>query len=602
MPTDPHDEHPRLSDGREGLGDAFAQPVPPAQRELGEEFAHQTEYDGKTLGEQFAEPGYADRQSVASAFADPDSIDDRKLGKSFDEKTSSAKKHRKPLAETVAEPFKKPESRKIFYWVAAGVVCLMLLALLIGFLPRHAEARDSKKESARSEDEPEVEVMKVERDPGGSGLVVPGTTIPLTQSSVYARANGYLKARFVDIGDHVRKGQLLAIIDAPDLDQQVDQAREQVRQANAQLDQQKTQLALNKITNDRYQALVARGVFSRQDGDQQQANYQSQIANVGSAARNVDAFQANLRRVIALQGYERVTAPFDGIITQRNVDNGDLISTSGSAGGQAPNTMATQSTSSGTTQSGATNTSGSSGNASTLATPSTGGGGNGGPLFTIAQANRLRILVSVPEGYASLVKPGFHTQLSFQELPNQVFHGDVSRNAGSIDQNTRTLLTEIQIDNSAGKLMPGMYAVVTFDTPKGVGPLMVSGDAIAIRQDQPTVAVIKNGKVQLTPVTIGRDYGPEVEIVRGLEAGDLVATTFTDQIREGAKVTTKPDKQQAEKEDQQPSAAKPQPPGGSTQYGDPGIEDQDMQGQSAKPQQKGGGGAKKANPKGESKQ
>ena len=599
MPNDPQDEHPRLSDGREELGDAFARPVPAENRELGENFAKQSQYDGQTLGEEFADPDYADRQSLASAFADPDSMDDRKLGKSFDEKTSSAKKHHKPVGEAIAEPFKKPESRKIFYWIAAGVVCLMIIALLIGFLPRHGQSKDSKKESARSEQDPEVEVSKVERAKDSAGLVVPGTTIPLTQSSVYARANGYLKARFVDIGDHVRKGQLLAIIDAPDLDQQVDQAREQVRQANAQLDQQKTQLALTKITNDRYQALVARGVFSRQEGDQRQADYNAQQANVGSAARNVDAFQANLRRVIALQSYERVTAPFDGIVTQRNVDNGDLISTSGSAGGSAPNTMQTQSVSSGTTQSGATNTSGTSGNASNLATPSTGGGGNGGPLFTIAQANRLRILVSVPEGYAAMVKPGFHTQLHFQEFPNQVFQAVVSRNAGSIDQNTRTLLTEVQIDNSAGKLIPGMYAVVTFDTPKGEGPLVVSGDAIAVRDDKPTVAVIKDGKIKLTPVVIGRDYGPEVEIVSGLEEGDLVASTFTDQIREGVKVKTEPDKQQAEKQNQPPPADKPQPPGGSTQYSDPGITDQDMQGQSAKPQQKGAG--KKASAKGESK-
>ncbi len=602
MPNDPHDETPRLSDGREHVGDTFANPVPQQDRELGASFSRETEYDGNALGEQFADPGYADHQSVASAFADPDSNDDRKLGKSFDETTTSAKKHHRPVGDTIAEPFKKPESRKIFYWVAAGVVCIMLLALLAGFLPRHGQSKDSKKESARSEQDPEVEVVKVEHAKDSAGLVVPGTTIPLTQSSVYARANGYLKARFVDIGDHVRKGQLLAIIDAPDLDQQVDQAREQVRQANAQLDQQKTQLALTKITNDRYQALVARGVFSRQEGDQRQADFNAQQANVGSAARNVDAFQANLRRVIALQSYERVTAPFDGIVTQRNVDNGDLISTSGSAGGQAPNTMQTQSVSSGTTQSGATNTSGSSGNASNLATPSTGGGGNGGPLFTIAQANRLRILVSVPEGYAAMVKPGFHTQLHFQEFPNQVFQGDVSRNAGSIDQNTRTLLTEIQIDNSSGRLIPGMYAVVTFDTPKGEGPLVVSGDAIAIRKDQPTVAVIKDDKIQLTPVTIGRDYGPEVEIVSGLREGDVIASTFTDEIQEGRKVKATQNKEAAEKAQQPPAAAKPQPPGGSTQYADPGITDQDMQGQNAKPQQKGGSGAKKASAKGESKQ
>ena len=218
-------------------------------------------------------------------------------------------------------------------------------------------------------------------------------------------------------------------------------------------------------------------------------------------------------------------------------------------------------------------------------------------MFTIAQATRLRILVSVPEGYAAQVKPGFHTQLHFQEFPNQVFDGDVTRNAGSIDQNTRTLLTEIQIDNRSGKLMPGMYAVVTFDAPAGEGPLVVSGDAIAIRNDKPTVAVIKDGKIALTPILIGRDYGAETEVVGGLQAGDLIASTFTDEVREGVKVKTKPDKEQAEKQNAPPPSLKPQPPGGSTQYADPGITDQDMQGQNAKPQQKGGGGEKKASQK-----
>ena len=503
MPQDPNEEHPRLSDGREDLGEKFARPVPPESRELGESFAHQTQFDGNDLGQSFADPDYADRAAVASAFADPDSMDDRKLGKSFDETTTSAKKHHKPVAEVVKEPFQKPESRKIFYWIAAGVVCLMLIGLLIGFVPRHSESKDSKKESARSDEEPEIVVSKVIHAKGGSGLVVPGTTIPLTQSSVYARSNGYLKTRFVDIGDHVHKGQLLAIIDAPDLDQQVDQAREQVRQAQAQADQQKTQLALTKITNDRYQALVARGVFSRQEGDQRQADYNAQQANVASAERNVEAFKANLRRVIALQSYERVTAPFDGIITQRNVDNGDLISTSGSAGGQAPNTMATQSVSSGSGQSGATNTSGSSGNAANLATPSTGGGGNGGTA--VYDRARRRVCASwfpCRKGMRHMVKPGFHTTAAFPGISKPaVFEGDVSRNAGSIDQNTRTLLTEIQIDNRSGRLMPGMYAVVTFDAPvRPWGHWWFRATAIAIRKDKPTVAVIKDGKIQLTPI------------------------------------------------------------------------------------------------------
>ncbi len=215
MPNDPQDEHPRLSDGREDLGDSFAHPLPPENRELGETSPTQTSTTARPSASSSPTPTTPIGSPSPRAFADPDSIDDRKLGKSFDEKTSSAKKQHRPVGEAIAEPFKKPESRKIFYWVAAGVVCLMLLALLIGFLPRHGESKDSKKEAARSEQDPEIEVVKVARAKDSAGLVVPGTTIPLTQSSVYARANGYLKARFVDIGDHVRKGQLLAIIDAP---------------------------------------------------------------------------------------------------------------------------------------------------------------------------------------------------------------------------------------------------------------------------------------------------------------------------------------------------------------------------------------------------
>jgi hypothetical protein len=172
------------------------------------------------------------------------------------------------------------------------------------------------------------------------------------------------------------------------------------------------------------------------------------------------------------------------------------------------------------------------------------------------------------------------------------FFGDVTRTAGSIDQNTRTMLTEIQVDNSKGLLLPGMYAVATFPAAKGGGPLIISGDAIAIRDDRPTVAVIRDGKVKLTPVVIGRDLGSESEIVSGLKQGDMIASSFTDEVVDGREVQTRMNKKQQDAA-QQP--IKPAPPGGSTQYGDPGITDQDMQGQNAKPQQKQNqGGAKKA--------
>ena len=597
MPDQMPPDH-RLSDGREDLGDSLAK-----NREtqtLGSEFEGRNATDAPALGAAFAEPTYADRESLASAFADPNSQDDTKLGNAFEETNSSAKHHHRPVKEVVAEPFRKAKSNGVLVWSLVAAVVLFLLILLLGWLPRH-HRKDQTEATAKENDQaPLIDVSKVTRAKEAGGLVVPGTTTPLEEADIYARANGYLKARYVDIGDRVHKGQLLALIDAPDLDQQVDQAREQLRQAEAQQAQQETQLALTKVTVDRYRALVERGVFSRQDGDQQEANYQAQQANVASAVRNVEAFKANLRRVIALQSYERVTAPFDGVVTARNVDAGALINAQGASGGNAPTPAATPGqTTASTTGNAASNNAGTSGSAANLGTPSTGGGSQGGPLFAIAKDDQLRILVSVPEGYAGSVKPGTHTEVFFQEYPNRKFFGDVSRSAGTIDQNTRTLLTEVVIKNLGNQLLPGMYAVVTFaPTAGGQGPLVISGDAIGIRQDRPTVAVIDNGKVHLTPVLIGRDYGPEVEIVSGLREGETIASTFTDEISEGRKIRPQEDQKAEEKKNTPPKPEKALPPGGSTQYGDPGIEDQDMQGQNAKPQQKKPtGGAKKGSGK-----
>ncbi len=233
-------------------------------------------------------------------------------------------------------------------------VILLVLAVLAGGLPRLLRDRDIDKQSKQEKDaKPVVETVKVVEPKDQAGLAVPGTTIPLTQAYVYARANGYLQKRFVDIGDRVKKGQLLAVIDAPDLDAQVSQARQQVLQAERQLDQQKSQLALNTVTVQRYRVLVAKGVFSRQDGDTQEANYASQVANVQAAQRNVDAFNANLQHQLALQSYEQVRAPFAGVITERDVDVGALISAAGaSSGAQSSPTPQGQNSSAGGTDAG----------------------------------------------------------------------------------------------------------------------------------------------------------------------------------------------------------------------------------------------------------
>ena len=557
--------------------------------------------DGREhLGEEFADTSYGDDRKLGRAFDDPNSLDDAKLGHEFEKTNSSAKKHHRPVGEVVTEPFKKPKNKKILFWVIAAVVVLFLLILVLGWIPRHERKQETAERVKQQEESPTIEVMQVKRQRSTSGLVLPGTATPLTESSVYARANGYLKKRYVDIGDHVRKGQLLATIDAPDLDQQVDQARQQLSQAEAQEAQQETQLALTKVTVERYRVLAAKGVFSRQDADQREADFQAQVANVAAAQRNVEAFRANLRRNIALQSYEQIRAPFDGIVTQRNVENGDLISAQGSSGGSPPTMMGAGSSSS-PGANGATNNYGSSGSGPNYATPSTGTGTQGGALFTIAQNNRLRILVSAPEGYAESIHIGQKAGLKFQEFPEQTFSGQVTRTAGAVDQNTRTMLAEIQVDNAGGHLLPGMYAVATFAGASGQGPLVISGDAVAVRKDTTTVAVVKDGVVHLVPVTLGRDFGPEIEVVAGLHEGDLVASTFTDEVKEDAKVKTKMS-QQAQQQAQQPApGSKPTPPGGSTQYGDPGIEDQGMQGQSAKPGQQKAQGASKSNGKQESK-
>jgi len=557
--------------------------------------------DGRErLGEEFADPSYNGDRQMGRAFDDPNSLDDTRLGKDFEKTNSSEKKHRRPVGQAVSEPFTKPKNKKVLFLVIAVVALAFLLILFFGWIPRHEREKKTEALAQQANRPPVLEVVRVTRERNKAGLVLPGTTTPLTESAVYARASGYLKKRYVDLGDHVVKGQLLATIDAPDLDAQVAQARQQLDQSKSQLAQQETQLALTKVTVDRYRALVAKGVFSRQDGDQREADYQAQVANVAAAERNVEAFRANLNREIALQSYERITAPFSGIVTQRNVENGDLISASGASGGTPPTAMGAGMTGSQAANAG-TNSYGSSGAGPSYATPSTGSGTSGGALFTIAQNDRLRILVSVPEGYVSEIRVGGKAMLHFQEFPAQTFYGKVTRTAGSIDQNTRTMIAEIQVDNRAGHLLPGMYAVATFEGATGPGPLVVSGDAIAIRNNTTTCALIENGKVKLVPVVLGRDFGPTTEIVGGLKEGDLIASTFTDDIKPGIAVETHLGESAQQQQKEPPPGVKPLPPGGSTQYGDPGIEDQGMQGQSAKPGQKQSQGPGKSNGKGESK-
>jgi multidrug efflux pump subunit AcrA (membrane-fusion protein) len=474
---------------------------------------------------------------------------------------------------------------KLLLWVGAGIVVLLVIFFL-GYLPHRARTKKTEELARqREQEDPTVQVVRVKRTNTPGALTVPGTTSALTEAYIYARANGYLRKRYVDIGDHVKQGQLLALIDAPDLDQQVEQGREQLRQAEAQLTQQQAQLDLNRVTWERWRTLVAKGVFSRQDGDQREADFDTQSAVVASAQRNVESYRANLARLIALQGYERVTSPFNGIVTQRNTDVGALVGSSGAAS-SAPNSSS-QAPTGGSASVASSNTSGTSGTPSNSATPST-GQAEGGPIFAIAQIDTLRILVSVPEGYASDIRPGMPARVFIQERPGSAITGKVTRIANAIDQNSRTMLAEVDVDNRKGDLFPGMYSVVSFVQVHGVSPLTVPGDAVVVRQDQNTVAVVRDQKIQLVPIDIGRDYGPSVEVLSGLKEGDLVVSTVTDVVQPGAKVRTQQDPEVAQAP--QTSAS---PDSGPDQYGDQSIVNQ--QGGSTTP--KGGGKGDQKQPK-----
>lgn len=348
-------------------GERFDSPTP-EQRGLGGGLAHANEADERELGREFGDPNYAEQQQLARSFADPNALDDARLGKSFEETNSSRKRKKPPVSERSHKP---ADRRKLWIFLIAFVL-FFLIVLIAGWLPRHSRHRDIDRRAKEQQDtEPVVDAATVEPAKNEQGLVLPGTTIPLTEAYVYARASGYLKTRLVDIGDHVRKDQLLAVIDAPDLDQQVAQAKQQLMQAEQQLDQQKSQLALATVTVQRYRVLVTKGVFSKQDGDQQEANYASQVADVQAAQRNVDAYTANLDRMKALQSYEYVRAPFAGEVTQRNVDVGALIAASGVTSGaeSAPAPQGQTSTSGGSQQAGQVNTGGSSGSTSAAAVP-----------------------------------------------------------------------------------------------------------------------------------------------------------------------------------------------------------------------------------------
>jgi RND family efflux transporter MFP subunit len=415
------------------------------------------------------------------------------------QKLAEQHRHAAPASATPAPP-----SRRALWLLAVILVVLIVVGFLKGYVPRQRnEATLAAEADSASKELPIVTVVGVERSAANGTLVLPGNIEAVTEAPVLARASGYIKRRYVDIGDRVKAGQLLAEIEAPELDQQVnqakaalDQTRAALEQANANLNQGQAQAQLAKVTADRWKNLQSKGVVSRQENDTYQSQWTAAQANVSAlekavtaAQSNIAAAQANLSRLTELQSYMSVRAPFAGVITVRNVDVGALVS-----------------------------------EANTL-------------LFRIAQTDRLRTYVNVPQSDADSVHVGQIAHLAILDLAGHQFSGTVTRTANSLDPATRTLLTEVQVANSGGLLLPGMYAQVDLTTPRRNPPLLIPGDTLVVRSNGPQVGVVgADHIVHFQRLQLGRDYGDKIEVLSGLEAGQQVVVNPGDTVQEGAKV------------------------------------------------------------------
>jgi RND family efflux transporter MFP subunit len=386
-----------------------------------------------------------------------------------------------------------------------GFLVLLAGAFIAGYLPlQKREATLRAEAQAEGKALPHLDVMRVVRAAADQNEIkLPGTMQALTEAPILARADGYLKRRLADIGDRVQAGQVVAEIDAPELDQQIHQAEAAVEQgqaateqAEASLEQGKANRELARITSQRWKILAERGISSQQDTDQYQAQLAAQDANVHALEKavaaqrsNVSAARANLARLQQVQGYRVVRAPFDGVITLRNVDVGALVSTG--------NTL----------------------------------------LYRIAQTRTLRTYVNVPQASANSVHVGQAATLTVSNFPGRSFRGSVTRTAKALDPASRTMLVEIGVPNTDGALIPGTYAEVDLSGSHANPPLVVPAAAIIFRTDGAQVAVVQpDATVHLQKVAIGRDYGDRVEILHGLADGATIVMVPGDAAREGAKI------------------------------------------------------------------
>ncbi|HEX4022377.1 MAG TPA: efflux RND transporter periplasmic adaptor subunit [Acidobacteriaceae bacterium] len=358
------------------------------------------------------------------------------------------------------------------------VALVLVVFILVGIRSRvHAEEKLSsttKQESILS-----VAVTTPGQRTQPLEITLPANTQAYIDTPIYARTSGYLLHWYADIGTHVQKGQVLADIQTPELDQQVDQAQSDLATAQANFE-------IAQITAERWEKLLAKNAVSRQEADQATSDLSARRSSLSAA-------QANLRRLQQLQSYEKVYAPFDGVITARNVDIGSLIQAGDSNSPQAQ-------------------------------------------LFHMAATNKLRLFVPVPEVYANDARNGNRVDVTSDADPNEKFYGTIVRNSDSIDLSTRTLNVEVDVNNENHKLLPGQYAFVHLLIPPSSSSLTLPSNTLLFRAEGLRVGVVKNGRVQLVPVQIGHDYGAKVEIIAGLSPHDQIILNPSDSLTQGERV------------------------------------------------------------------
>lgn len=372
----------------------------------------------------------------------------------------------------------RPQSRR--RWLIAGLVALAAIGVLAVGIRSRLNAEKSLQTVTGQMAMPSISVVAPKQTAPSQEITLPGNIQPFISSPIYARTDGYLKKWYFDIGAHVKAGDLLAIIQTPEVDEQLAQARSTLATAEANL-------RLAQITQDRYQSLLAKHAVAQQDVDNAVGTYSANKAIV-------DADTANVRHYEALVSFEKVYAPFDGVITARNTDIGDLIN---SGSNTVPRT----------------------------------------DLFDISQTRTLRAYVNVPEEYSQGVKPGqTGADVTLSEFPGKRFPGRLVRTSQAINATTRTLLTEVDLDNPGATLLSGSYAEVHLQIPARNSTFLLPVSALIFRDEKLQVGVVRNGKIAITDITPGHDFGDEIEVVAGLKANDQVVMNPPDSLVSGQEV------------------------------------------------------------------